>query len=85
MDFKIDKNKIELDKIIKRKISQISKGYQNKVESALESVDMEGKTPLNKKQYGDPDIIAHKYFYITKEERRRKTKRNNAQAVLKYI
>lgn len=79
----IDKNKQAIDRLIKRKINHISKGYQSKVESALESIDMEGKTPIKKKHYGDPDIVAHKYFTINMDERRKKKRSKNAQGVLK--
>ncbi len=72
-----------VDRIRKRKINFISKGYQNKIELALEKIDMEGKVPLNKKNYGDPDIIAHKLLNTSREDKKKSIRNDNAQVVLK--
>lgn len=84
-NIKIDRNKSNLNKIIKKRLSQIPKVFQHKVESAIENTNMEGKTPIKKKNYGDPDIVAHKLFNAKEENKKKKLNENaNAQTVLKY-
>ena len=84
MDIKIDKNTSKVDRIIKRRIDHIARGYQNKIETALESRNMDGKLPIRKRQYGDPEIRAHKLLNNSREDKiKKKIDKDNVQEVLK--
>lgn len=59
MELLVDKNEINIDKVIKRKMGIISHQSQVKIENALQKINVD-PSQFIRKSYGDPQIIAYK-------------------------
>lgn len=68
MEF-LDKNDINIDKVIKRKIGILNHQNQVKIESALQKIKVD-PSQFIRKSFGDPQIIAYKTDLFVNEHKK---------------